>query len=87
MSEDDIGAKVNIGQIVSGKIFSEETLEEIEVTNCSLSDKIPLDDPKVNKYYNTTDYNTTRYFLLKLFNETDFFIFGKKQILFQTLKC
>ena len=36
MSEDDIGAKVNIGQLVSVEIFN--------------PDKIPLDDPKVNKF-------------------------------------
>ena len=44
MSEDDIGAQVTIDQIVR------ETLEEIEITNCSLWDEIPLDDPKVNKF-------------------------------------
>ena len=51
MSEDDIGAKVNIGEIVSGEVFSEETLDNIEVTNCSLSDKIPLDNPKVKTFH------------------------------------
>ena len=49
MSEDDIGDKVNIGQIVSGEVFSEEVIEVLEVTNCSLRDKIPLDDPKVSQ--------------------------------------
>ena len=36
MSEDDIGAKVNIGQLVSVETFN--------------PDKISLDDPKVNKF-------------------------------------
>ena len=52
---DDIDAKVYISQIVSGKIFNEDSVEEVEMTNFSLSDKIPLDDPKVNNIYNITD--------------------------------
>ena len=47
MSDDDSGDKVNIGEIVSGELYSEETIEELEVTNCSLSEKIPLHNPKV----------------------------------------
>ena len=47
MSDDDSGDKVNIGEIVSGELYSEEIIEELEVTNCSLSEKIPLHNPKV----------------------------------------
>ena len=49
MSEDDIGDKIIIGQIVSGEVFSEDVIEVLEVTKCILRDKIPLDDPKVGQ--------------------------------------
>ena len=49
MSDDDSGDEVNIGEIVSGELYSEEIIEELEVTNCSLREKIPLDNPKVKK--------------------------------------
>jgi len=47
MSDDDSSDEVNIGEIVSGELYSEETIEELQVTNCSLREKIPLDNPKV----------------------------------------
>ena len=47
MSDDDSGDEVNIGEIVSSELYSEETIEELQVTNCSLREKIPLDNPKV----------------------------------------
>ena len=42
MNEDGIS-----DQIVNSEIFGDDILKELEVTNCSLGDTIPLDDPEV----------------------------------------
>jgi len=47
MNENEIGVTLNLDQIVSEEVFGEDDHEKLVVTNCSLSDKIPLNDPKV----------------------------------------